>query len=172
MRAPHPSPSEPEPMPTADPDAWLTAVGPRVWTVCRRLDPQPEDAFQEVWEKVARVADRYDPTRGRVDSWILAITHRHLVDRHRRRAAQHKVLVFDPHAEAVSLPSSPDDRAARLDQALQRLPEHQRRIVVLHHVDGSPLEAIADAEGIAVGTVKSRLHRARARLLQLLGASR
>ena len=48
-------------------------------------------------------------------------------------------------------------------------PCEYRRVVVLHHLNEVSLDAIAQEEGVALGTVKSRLHRARARLLELLG---
>ena len=60
-------------------------------------------------------------------------------------------------------------RAERLEAALARLPVDMRTVIVMHHLNGVPLEDIAAAEGVAVGTVKSRLHRGRARLLELLG---
>lgn len=55
-----------------------------------------------------------------------------------------------------------------LEAAVASLPEPQRRVVVLHHLHDQPLEAIADAEGVPLGTVKSRLHRARNRLSEIL----
>ena len=58
----------------------------------------------------------------------------------------------------------------RLEAALERLPYAHRRVVLLHHLNGVPLADIAAAEGVAVGTIKSRLHRGRARLAELLGA--
>ena len=60
---------------------------------------------------------------------------------------------------------------ARLEAALPLLAEEHRRVVVLHHLHGLPLEEIAAAEGVALGTIKSRLHRARARLLAALEGS-
>jgi RNA polymerase sigma-70 factor (ECF subfamily) len=59
-------------------------------------------------------------------------------------------------------------RTARLEVAVGRLPEDQRRVVVLHHLQGLSLQDLAETEGVAVGTIKSRLHRGRARLAQLL----
>jgi RNA polymerase sigma-70 factor (ECF subfamily) len=55
-----------------------------------------------------------------------------------------------------------------VEQALLTLPDDQRTIVVLCDVQGLSYEEAADVEGIALGTVKSRLSRARARLRQFL----
>ena len=50
-------------------------------------------------------------------------------------------------------------RSDELERAFRRLGVEERAIVVLHHVEGFPLNQIADILGIPVGTVKSRLHR-------------
>jgi RNA polymerase sigma-70 factor (ECF subfamily) len=74
--------------------------------------------------------------------------------------------------EDVPAPEADPDRRldhARLEAALMRLPAEQRRVVVMHHLEDQPVEAIAASEGVAGGTIKSRLHRARARLAEWLG---
>lgn len=162
-----------------DPDAWralLSAHGPAVYGLCRRLDVDPDDAYQEIWEKVLHGLHRFDPAGSApLAAWILRVAHRHLIDRHRRRRVRGEVV------EIGELPGSPARLESRLDQAQQarrleaaltRLPIGQRRVVVLHHIQGCSLEAIAETEGIAVGTVKSRLHRARGRLAVLMGRSK
>lgn len=62
-------------------------------------------------------------------------------------------------------------RSGLLGDALRQLPATQHRVVVLHHIEGSSLEVFASQEGVAVGTVQSRLHRARACLDAPLEAS-
>ncbi len=166
----------PLPRPPQDRAAVLARHGPAVWSLCRRLGPDPEDAYQEIWEKVFRALPEFDPDgSATLRTWILTIAHRHLVDRARRRKVRGVV---------VELPDLPDStrgveeslavaqRLAHLDDALGRLPESARRVVVLHHLHDRPLEEIALSEGVAVGTVKSRLHRARAQLVSWLGGDR
>lgn len=146
--------------------ALVRAHGPLVWTLCRRLGPEPEDAYQEVWEKVFGALSRFDPAGpASLRTWIATITHRHLVDRARRRKVRGEVVELGD----LPAPPSPDHTDEdRLHAALDRLPEAHRRVVVMHHLHEQPLEQIAQAEGVPLGTVKSRLHRARARLLELL----
>ena len=118
---------------------------------------------------------RFDPDgRASLRTWLVTIAHRHLVDRHRRRRVRGDVLEMRdlPVSSGVEERLDRGRRQARLEAALARLPEAQRRVVVLHHLHGQPLEDIALAEGIALGTVKSRLHRARGRLADLLGGTR
>jgi RNA polymerase sigma-70 factor (ECF subfamily) len=143
-----------------------------VWSLCRRLGPDPEDAYQEVWEKVFAALVRFDPDGpATIRTWIATITHRHLVDRARRRRVRGQVVELgDLPAPAEVDRVDEAQRLGRLESALERLPEGHRRVVVMHHLHDVPLETLARDEGIALGTVKSRLHRARARLLELLGA--
>lgn len=156
-----------------DREGLVAEHGPLVWGLCRRLCPEPEDAYQEIWEKVFTAVHRFDPEGpATLRTWIVTIAHRHLVDRHRRRRVRGEVV------ELREIPVVVDEdrldaqrRTARLEAALQRLPEGHRRIVVLHHLEGLTLDQIAKDEDVAVGTVKSRLHRARARLLELLGTA-
>lgn len=156
-----------------DPERVLADHGGLVWALCRRLDPEPEDAWQEAWEKLLRALPEFDPSgAASLRTWLCTVVHRHLVDRHRRRRVRGAVEepddLLDPAPSAPARLVAAQDRAA-LDAALARLPEPWRRVVVLHHLYEVPLERIAAEEGVAVGTVKSRLHRGRAALMEVLG---
>lgn len=143
-----------------------------VRALCRRMDPEPEDAVQEAWAHLLAHLDRIDPDHpGGLGGWIRTVVRRLLVDRHRRRGTRARVRP-DPEADGVvPIPTARLEARQRLDRvrrALATLPDPWRRVVQAHHLDGRTLAAIADDEGVAVGTVKSRLHRARAQLLTLL----
>lgn len=150
--------------------------GPMVWALCRRLDPDPEDAYQHVWERILTKVDRFDPDgSGALGAWVRTVARRLLIDRHRRRVVRGEVaLLHEPKSE---LPAAEDrlaeaQRQRRLEAALQSLPDAQRRAVVLHHLEGLELTEVAALEGVALGTVKSRLHRGRAGLLLALSEER
>ncbi len=155
-----------------DPDALLDEHGAVLYALCRRLDPDPADAFQDVWAHLLPRLHRFDPARGAVRAWLRSIAPRRRVGRHRPRRGPRTQVQPDvpdpaPSAEARL------DRArhrARLERAVAVLPDEQRRVVVAHHIHGRSLEQIAADEGVAIGTVKSRLHRGRARLVTLLEA--
>ncbi len=156
--------------------ALVRVHGPLVWSLCRRLDPDPDDAYQEVWEKLLRRLDRFEPSGpASLRTWLATVVHRHLIDRHRRRGTRGDVIPLtvvaadDPAADERLHGAR---RSALLERALRQLPAPQRRVVVLHHLHELPLDEIAAAEGVAVGTVKSRLHRGRGRLAQILGDDR
>ncbi|MFZ5482540.1 MAG: RNA polymerase sigma factor [Myxococcota bacterium] len=146
-----------------DPDHTVARWSGLVWALCARLDPQPEDAYQEAWEKVLRALPSFDEGGpARVSTWITRITHRHLVDRHRRRLVRGEPTDDDVDALPALAPVTGD-----LEEALAALPEAHRRVVVLHHLYELSVEEIAASEGVPEGTVKSRLHRARNRLVEL-----
>lgn len=154
----------------------LRLLGPRLWGLCRRLDREPEDAFQDVCARLLGALPRFDPTGAApISAWAVTLAHRALVDRHRRRSTRGEVLPMEdraaPGPNAEELVARLQD-SRRLEQALQGLPEDWRRVVWMHHGEGRGLDEIAQIEGLPVGTVKSRLHRARARLLLLLGGVR
>jgi RNA polymerase sigma-70 factor (ECF subfamily) len=143
--------------------------GPLVWSICRRLSPDPEDAYQAIWEKALRALDRFDPAGpAQVGTWLASIAHRHLIDEHRRRVV--RGVAVDP--EHLAAPERGEARSdlERLDGAMGQLPEGLRRVVVMHHLHQVPLDVIAGEEGVPVGTIKSRLHRARGLLGAALGA--
>ena len=154
-----------------DPDArqaLVQAHGRSVYGLCRRLAVDPDDAYQSVWERVFRALPGFDPDGAAPFArWLSVVTRRHLVDRHRR------LVVRGPPQPVDDLPQggpSVDEqlderlRRERLARAVAELPEAQRAVVVAHHLEGLALTDLAAREGVAVGTIKSRLHRGRAAL--------
>jgi RNA polymerase sigma-70 factor (ECF subfamily) len=101
------------------------------------------------------------------------------VDQHRRFARQRMHLVDEGHLPGEGLADLPgnfdpvedherQEKFRRLDAALQQLSEEHRVVVLLHDTEGYKLEEIEGMTGIPVGTIKSRLHRARGRLREIL----
>jgi RNA polymerase sigma-70 factor (ECF subfamily) len=163
-----------KPEPGSPPDATLIREhGPRVFAMCARLAADPEDCYQEIWEKVLSALDRFDPQGpATLGTWIATIARRHLIDAHRRRQVRGEVLSI---AQLPASEPAADEQVAqiqrreRIEAAVARLPDAQRRVVVLHHIHGVPLEQLAEEEGVPIGTLKSRLHRGRTQLAELLG---
>ncbi len=153
-------------------EAIVRALGPLVLGLCRRLAPHPDDAFQRVWERVFRALHRFDPNGpAKLSTWVATIAHRELVDQRRRRTRQgHVVQLHDAPSPAASVEADlvSHEQSTALQKAIDALPEPLRRIVVAHHVAGLPLATIALEEDLPVGTVKSRLHRARAELMMAM----
>lgn len=151
----------------------IARYGARVWSVCRRVSHEAEDAYQETWKKAFAALHRFDPTGpSDLGSWLTTIAHRHLIDAHRRTRTRGVVVPFRDdlcgNEESPELSLDRRRRVQRLEHALSRLKPDHRRVVVLHHIQGLSLTHIAHTEGVAVGTIKSRLHRGRADLAHLL----
>jgi len=154
--------------------AFLRDVGPSVGSLVRRLGERKdvEDQLHEVFAHLLTVLPRFDPQGpAQLSTWVFTVTHRWLLMQKRRAAP---VLV----ALEGGLVASGADAAeytlgrqlnALLELELQRLPAEQRRVFVLTQLHQQSLEAVAEVEGVPLGTIKSRLHRARAELVLRLG---
>ena len=113
-----------------------------------------QDVFVSAWRKAAR----YDATRGRLSTWLMAVAHNLAVDRLRRRGAsvQSSASLDELAAVGVSEEDELLDRdAAR--RVLAGLSASERRLVVLSYFRGWTCREIAEADGIPLGTVKTRL---------------
>lgn len=136
-----------------------------------------EDIAQEVFIKVYRSLDRFRQD-AQLSSWMYRIVMNACID-HRRRHTAAGAAPFGEEAEQKMLNTveetpGPEDRAyaGELGQVLEleigRLPRGQRIVFVMRHHQGMKLCEIAEALGLAEGTVKRQLHAAVHRLRQAL----
>lgn len=133
-----------------------------------------EDVAQEAFLRAWRHAGAFDPRRGTVATWLVAITRNLAVDALRVR----RPVVVDPEVFAslavVADDPGPEAQAsarlevARLRGALGDLPEEQRRALLLAAFGGCTAREIATIEGIPLGTAKTRVRTALLRLRALL----
>lgn len=132
-----------------------------------------EDLAQETLIAVWRKADSYDPQRATVSAWIFTIARNLRVDRFRKdqRAQLHQVyeLILPAETDPPDVPFEIVERESRMRAALDGLPEDQVRVVELSFFEGNAHGDIARKLGIPLGTVKSRLRLAMARLRGFLG---
>lgn len=145
-----------------------------VWRLLRRFGLSPEDAddvAQQVFMLAARKLDEQLP--GRERTFLYGVARRLAANARRDRRRRREVS--EDLAELVSAAgAAPDElvecqRAARLlDALLDRLPPELGRVLVLAELEEQTIPAIAELEGIAVGTAASRLRRARAMFGELL----
>lgn len=145
---------------------------PHVFAVVRRLageEQLAEDISQDVW---IRAFNRLDQFRGEAGfgTWVHRIARNMAITRLRRMKRR-----TDVESEGAGSAASPppDDAVIHrhlLEEALDRLAPGYREVLVLHDVEGLTHEEIAESLGIAVGTSKSQLHKARARMREYLGA--
>jgi RNA polymerase sigma-70 factor (ECF subfamily) len=126
-----------------------------------------DDVVQETFMIVMREAARYDSARGAVGSYLRGIT-RHVVHRSLRRGSRFVALheVGDPRSQVDAGPGPLDalqsaDEVRSLHAALLRLPPRLREIVVLCELQDLSYAQAAEALCVPIGTVRSRLFRAR-----------
>jgi RNA polymerase sigma-70 factor (ECF subfamily) len=125
-----------------------------------------EDVAQDVFLSLLRQPGRFDPGRGRLRSFLLGIT-RNLVLKRWRDENQWDELVDEQFAaEPVSIERN--ETAQIVAAAVGALPLLQREVLILAEYEELSLEEIARAVESEVGTVKSRLHRARENLRRIL----
>jgi len=142
-----------------------------------------EDVTQEVFIVLMREAGRYDSNRGSLAAYLYGIARNHVL----RRIEQDRLLVqlADSAEEGDALtPASMITEGGPLDDltrnetveavrnSILALPPHYREVIVLCDLHEMSYTEAASAVGCAVGTVRSRLHRARALLVEKLHAAR
>jgi RNA polymerase sigma-70 factor (ECF subfamily) len=140
-----------------------------------------EDIAQEVFLKVYRSLDTFRQD-AQLTSWLYRIVMNACID-HRRRQSPAASAPFGEEAERRLL-NTPEERpgpedcayAGELGQVLEgeiaRLPQGQRIVFLMRHHQGLKLSEIADALGLAEGTVKRQLHAAVHRLRRVLAHAR
>lgn len=156
-----------------DLDAFETLVG-RYQAVlfkiaARMLGNREEarDATQNTFLKVYENLGSYDPSR-RFFSWAYRILTNDCLNVLRSRRPEEPFPLELPAAAAPLSALEAADRRRAIQAALLTLPVEQREVVVLRHFGEMSYEEVGGTLGIPVKTVKSRLHAARRRLLELL----
>jgi RNA polymerase sigma-70 factor (ECF subfamily) len=140
----------------------LTAVAIRMLGSRREAEDLVHDVFLEVW----RQSGDYDAARGTVRTWILMRMRSRALDR-RKSVHNSRVDALDERHVVESVVDEDATLAAdrgRVRRALAGLPDEQRAVLQLAYFEGLSSQEIAERVGIPVGTVKSRVAAAMARL--------
>ncbi|MFF7360509.1 sigma-70 family RNA polymerase sigma factor [Streptomyces sp. NPDC008125] len=177
----------------SDRELWARAVGGDREAFGRIFDRHAKTVYNYLFRRTADWSEAEDLTstvflhawRRRTETvldrdsalpWLLGIADRLLSNTRRRlrraEALLHRLVSHDEpvgdHAERIAVLVDDERRMSEIHRALARLPRHEREVVELCVWSGLDQQAAATALGVAVGTVKSRLHRARRRLGALL----
>ncbi len=144
----------------------------RVNALCLRMTRNPTEAEELVQDVFVRVYQKLDAFRGEsaFSTWIHRIAVNTTIEHLRRRSRWR-----ERHDASVDPESSLDRTFAQsagadldLEYAIARLPEQARLVFVMHDIEGYKHKEIAEQSGIAVGTCKAHLHRARQLLRERL----
>ena len=141
-----------------------------------------EDVVQEVFMALIREGQRFDPARGTLSSYLYGVARNQVLRRLERDRPFAASLDEEGHGEAAddAADARPDplselaraETVASVRQAVLALPAHYREVIVLCELQEMSYAEAAGALGCAVGTVRSRLHRARALLTSKLAEQR
>jgi RNA polymerase sigma-70 factor (ECF subfamily) len=151
----------------------LVALVPRLRRFARNLARNHDDADDVVQVALERALKNWAQWRSdaRLDSWLFKIVRNAWIDEVRSRIRRNQVFVAEEAGEEVG--SDVMEQATdvmSVQSAMARLPEDQRTAVSLVLVEGLPYKEAADVLDIPIGTLTSRLARARAALRTLLEA--
>ena len=129
-----------------------------------------EDITQDVFVSLLRQPDRFDPARGTLRAFLLGIARNLALKRWR---SEHRFEPLDDEAMAAEVIDFDRlDVGEMVGQAVRALGPLQREVVILAEYEGLTLAEIARTVDADVGTVKSRLHRARENLRRVLAPLR
>jgi RNA polymerase sigma-70 factor (ECF subfamily) len=137
-------------------------------------DAAAQDLVQDTFVKLWRSASRYDPARGKLETWVLLVARSLAIDSLRRRVLEARVLERNGPPREVSEEPGPDqlaetaDMSERARQAMSTLSDGQRAALQLAYFGGKTSAEVAELEGIPLGTAKTRIRTALLKLRDAL----
>jgi RNA polymerase sigma-70 factor (ECF subfamily) len=146
----------------------------RTYVYAYRLTRNQDDACDVVADAFLRVNNAIKNFKGNsaFSTWLYRIVTNCYLDRRKRDNVQHEQEEITREIEDPG--DTPDESAERnqrevmLQKALNKLPEFQKAMIIMFHAEQQTYEEIAEALDLPLGTVKSRLNRARISLRELL----
>jgi RNA polymerase sigma-70 factor (ECF subfamily) len=137
-------------------------------------DAQAQDLVQDTFVKLWRSAEHYDPSRGRLETWVLLVARSLAIDSLRRRVLEARVLERSAPGREASDEPGPDqvaetaDLSERARRAMAALSDGQRAALELAYFGGKTSAEVAELEGIPIGTAKTRIRTALLKLREAL----
>lgn len=118
-----------------------------------------EEAVQETFLRAWRHADRFDPGRASLRTWLFAIARNVVIDMARARAVRPARPAADVAPDASSTADHAEEvlRAWQVEEALSRLAPHHREAIVETYYRGRPYAEVAAEQGVPAGTLRSRV---------------
>ena len=166
---------------TGDGSAWeeiVTLFSRRIFNLAYRFTSSAEaaeDLTQEVFIRIYRTLDQYDPKQGDLANWLMRLARNLIIDdyRHRQRNPQNSMAdTVDYHLRAVGNSAHREmerkELAKQVQAGIDKLPPDLKTCVILRDIEELSYQEIVDALQIPEGTVKSRINRGRIELAKIL----
>ncbi len=164
--------------------AWeeiVTSFSRRIFNLAYRFTSSvqgAEDLTQEVFVRIYRTLDQYDPKQGDLANWLMRLARNLVIDdyRHRQRNPQNTMAdtVDDHqyHLRAVGTSAHKElerrELAVQVQDGIDKLPPDLKTCVILRDIEEMTYQEIVDVLDIPEGTVKSRINRGRIELAKIL----
>ena len=158
-------------MQTADLDRIYTEYSGKVMGYIRariRSSAEAEDLHSEVFEKILKKIEEFDPSKASLNTWIFTITRNTVIDHFRKSKPSEEL--DENLSDNVELDEDllNAETLSELAAALRKLPQQMMDIIVLRYYDGKPLTEIAEMMNLSYGAVKLRHQNAVLMLRQAL----
>lgn len=169
---------------TGDGAAWeeiVSTFSRRIYNLAYRFTSRAdaaEDLTQEVFIRVYRSLEQYDPKQGDLQNWLMRLARNLIIDDYRRRQrAPQDDYAEDLDDHTYHLPSRANsvhtemerrELGAQVQTAIDKLPNDLRTCVILRDIEELSYQEIVDLLKIPEGTVKSRINRGRIELAKIL----
>jgi RNA polymerase sigma-70 factor (ECF subfamily) len=137
-----------------------------------------EDLTQEVFIRIYKTLDQYDPKQGDLSNWLMRLARNLIIDdyRHRQRNPQNSMAdAVDDHQYRLRSVGTSAQReierkelAGQVQEGIDKLPDDLRTCVILRDIEELSYQEIVDVLKIPEGTVKSRINRGRIELAKIL----
>ena len=166
-----------------DQQAWAEVVrqfSRRIYNLAYRFTTShgaAEDLTQEVFIRVYRSLDQYDPVLGDLSNWLMRLARNLIIDDYRKRQRTPTDSSDDLASHEFHLPAPSDSPQRRLERqerrlqvlaAIDKLTPDLRECVILRDIEELTYQEIVDLLRIPEGTVKSRINRGRIELAKVL----
>jgi RNA polymerase sigma factor (sigma-70 family) len=141
-------------------------------------DAAAEDLVQDTFVKLWRSAERYDASRGKLETWVLLVARSLAIDALCRRVLDARTVERSTPASETATDPSPEelaelvDLSARARRAMSDLTPGQRAALELAYFGGKTSAEVAELEGIPLGTAKTRIRTALLRLREAMQEER
>ena len=158
-------------MQTADLDRIYTEYSGKVMGYIRariRSSAEAEDLHSEVFEKILKKIEEFDPSKASLNTWIFTITRNTVIDHFRRSKPSEEL--DENLSDNVELDEDllNSETLSELAAALRKLPQQMMDIIILRYYQGKPLTEIAEMMNLSYGAVKLRHQNAVLMLRQAL----